>query len=107
MGVVKEEVEDGEGEEEEEDDEEDDEEEEEEEEPKLKYQRLGASMSEILKNDTASCMTVHDKFLVCIFYNFLHFTTIYCKIIITSSLLLFCFLASLLLFSPFLLFLQV
>ena len=50
-----------EGEEEEEYEEED---EEEEEEPKLKYHRLGFSVVEILKSDSASCMAVHDKFLV-------------------------------------------
>ena len=36
----------------------------EEEEPKLKYQRLGSNVIEILKRDAASCMCVHDKFLV-------------------------------------------
>jgi hypothetical protein len=40
------------------------EEEEEDEEPKLKYQRLGQSIPEILKKDHASCMAVLDKFLV-------------------------------------------
>lgn len=32
-----------------------------EEEPKLKYERLSNGMTEILQNDAASCMTVHDK----------------------------------------------
>lgn len=41
-----------------------DEEEEEEEEPKLKYQRLGASVPGILKEDIAKCLVAHDKFLV-------------------------------------------
>ena len=41
------------------DDEDDDEE------PKLKYQRLGAGVTEILKSDSASCLTAHEKFLVC------------------------------------------
>jgi len=36
---------------------------EEEEEPQLKYQRLGASVTEILKRDSACCLTVNDKFL--------------------------------------------
>eukprot|EP01120_Amphizonella_sp_Union-15-10_P003630 TRINITY_DN1403_c0_g1_i1.p1 TRINITY_DN1403_c0_g1~~TRINITY_DN1403_c0_g1_i1.p1 ORF type:complete len:882 (-),score=190.64 TRINITY_DN1403_c0_g1_i1:13-2658(-) len=36
---------------------------EEEEEPKLKYQRLGSSVVEILKKDAASCLAVHPKFL--------------------------------------------
>ena len=39
-------------------------EEDEDEEPKLKYQRLGANVMDILKRDSASCMAVHDKFLV-------------------------------------------
>uniref|UniRef100_A0A3Q3AWS8 Vacuolar protein sorting-associated protein 41 homolog n=1 Tax=Kryptolebias marmoratus TaxID=37003 RepID=A0A3Q3AWS8_KRYMA len=34
-----------------------------EEEPKLKYERLSNGVTEILQNDAASCMTVHDKFL--------------------------------------------
>jgi hypothetical protein len=53
--------------EEEEDDSEDEEgeEEEEDEEPKLKYQRLGFSVLDILKDDSATCMHVHEKFLVC------------------------------------------
>ncbi|PRP83024.1 RING zinc finger-containing protein [Planoprotostelium fungivorum] len=38
-------------------------EDEEQEEPKLKYQRLGSSVSDILRKDAASCMTVHSKFL--------------------------------------------
>lgn len=41
-------------------------EEEEEEEPKLRYHRLGASVTELLRKDAASCMAVHEKFLVCI-----------------------------------------
>lgn len=40
-----------------------DEEEEEEEEPRLKYQRLGASVAEILSQDAASCLCVSDKIL--------------------------------------------
>ena len=36
----------------------------EDEEPKLKYQRLGFSVLEILKDDSATCMHVHEKFLV-------------------------------------------
>ncbi|XP_072108209.1 vacuolar protein sorting-associated protein 41 homolog isoform X1 [Mobula birostris] len=39
------------------------EEEESEEEPKLKYERLGNGVTEILQKDVASCMLVHDKFL--------------------------------------------
>uniref|UniRef100_A0A1A8EVJ0 Vacuolar protein sorting-associated protein 41 homolog n=1 Tax=Nothobranchius korthausae TaxID=1143690 RepID=A0A1A8EVJ0_9TELE len=39
------------------------EEEDSEEEPKLKYERLANGVTEILQNDAASCMTVHDKFL--------------------------------------------
>ena len=35
----------------------------EEEEPRLKYQRLGASVTEILENDPASCLCVSDKIL--------------------------------------------
>eukprot|EP01111_Echinosteliopsis_oligospora_P016112 TRINITY_DN6578_c0_g1_i1.p1 TRINITY_DN6578_c0_g1~~TRINITY_DN6578_c0_g1_i1.p1 ORF type:complete len:893 (+),score=224.14 TRINITY_DN6578_c0_g1_i1:30-2708(+) len=50
-------------EEEESEEEEEEEEEEEDEEPKLKYQRLGNNVQEILKHDQASCMSVHDKFL--------------------------------------------
>uniref|UniRef100_A0A4W4EUA8 Vacuolar protein sorting-associated protein 41 homolog n=1 Tax=Electrophorus electricus TaxID=8005 RepID=A0A4W4EUA8_ELEEL len=42
---------------------EDSEEEDSEEEPKLKYERLANGVTEILQNDAASCMTVHDKFL--------------------------------------------
>lgn len=38
---------------------------EEDEEPKLKYQRLGNSVIEILKKDLASCLAVTSKFLVC------------------------------------------
>ena len=47
-----------------EDEDDEEEEEEEEEEPKLKYQRLGASVSSILKKDTAKCLLAHEKFLV-------------------------------------------
>eukprot|EP01117_Protostelium_nocturnum_P020637 TRINITY_DN938_c0_g2_i1.p1 TRINITY_DN938_c0_g2~~TRINITY_DN938_c0_g2_i1.p1 ORF type:complete len:911 (-),score=318.10 TRINITY_DN938_c0_g2_i1:20-2752(-) len=47
----------------EEEEEEEDEEDEEQEEPKLKYQRLGSSVIEILRKDAASCMAVHFKFL--------------------------------------------
>ena len=39
-------------------------EEEEDEEPQLKYQRLGAGVTDILKKDSASCLYAHDKFLV-------------------------------------------
>lgn len=39
------------------------EEEEEEEEPRLKYQRLGSSVTEILRQDAASCLCVSDKLL--------------------------------------------
>ncbi|XP_069776750.1 vacuolar protein sorting-associated protein 41 homolog isoform X7 [Narcine bancroftii] len=39
------------------------EEEESEDEPKLKYERLGNGVTEILQKDAASCMIVHDKFL--------------------------------------------
>jgi hypothetical protein len=46
-----------------EEEQEEEEEEEEEEEPKLKYQRLGASVTEILKTDSASCLSSHEKFL--------------------------------------------
>jgi vacuolar protein sorting-associated protein 41 len=34
------------------------------EEPRLKYQRLGADVIDILKNDVASCMAVSEKLLV-------------------------------------------
>eukprot|EP01114_Cavostelium_apophysatum_P004970 TRINITY_DN1546_c0_g1_i1.p1 TRINITY_DN1546_c0_g1~~TRINITY_DN1546_c0_g1_i1.p1 ORF type:complete len:976 (-),score=258.51 TRINITY_DN1546_c0_g1_i1:28-2796(-) len=44
------------------DDEEEDDEEEDDE-PKLRYQRLGANVIEILRKDAASCMAVHEKFL--------------------------------------------
>jgi hypothetical protein len=40
------------------------EEEEEEDEPRLKYQRLEHTVSEILKKDAASCLAAHEKFLV-------------------------------------------
>ena len=33
------------------------------EEPILKYQRLGASVSQILMNDAASCIGVHEAFI--------------------------------------------
>lgn len=46
-------------------------EEEEEEEPKLKYQRLGANVQELLKKEPASCMVVHEKFLVRLSTHFL------------------------------------
>ena len=39
------------------------EEDEEEEEPRLKYQRLGSSVTEILRQDAASCLCVSDKLL--------------------------------------------
>lgn len=39
------------------------EEEEEEEEPRLKYQRLGSSVTEILRQDAASCLCVSSKLL--------------------------------------------
>ncbi|KAM4688354.1 vacuolar protein sorting-associated protein 41 homolog [Discoglossus pictus] len=39
------------------------EEDESEEEPKLKYERLSNGVSDILQEDAASCMTVHEKFL--------------------------------------------
>jgi hypothetical protein len=45
------------------DDDDDDEEEDDEEEPILKYQRMGASLSQILMNDAASCLGVHEGFL--------------------------------------------
>jgi len=37
--------------------------EEEEDEPKLKYQRLGSTVSELLRHDVATAMALHDKFL--------------------------------------------
>ena len=43
---------------------EEEDEEEEDEEPKLKYHRLGFSVIEILKETSATCMAVHEKFLV-------------------------------------------
>ncbi len=48
-----------------EDDNGDDEQTEEEEEPKLKYQRLGFSVEEILRTKQVSSFLAHDKFLVC------------------------------------------
>ena len=56
--------EDGEDEESEYEDEDEDDEEEEEEEPKLKYQRLGASVTTILKKDSAKVLLASEKFLV-------------------------------------------
>jgi len=50
-------------EDEEDEEEEGEEDEEDEEEPKLKYQRLGANVIEILRKDVASCLAVHAKFL--------------------------------------------
>uniref|UniRef100_A0A669E736 Vacuolar protein sorting-associated protein 41 homolog n=1 Tax=Oreochromis niloticus TaxID=8128 RepID=A0A669E736_ORENI len=44
-----------------------------EEEPKLKYERLSNGMTEILQNDAASCMTVHDKVEVMIHHPQGHF----------------------------------
>eukprot|EP00092_Neocalanus_flemingeri_P033946 GFUD01036912.1.p1 GENE.GFUD01036912.1~~GFUD01036912.1.p1 ORF type:complete len:874 (+),score=241.55 GFUD01036912.1:57-2678(+) len=41
-----------------------DSEEEEEAEPKLKYERLSADLKAILKKDVASCLAVHNKFLI-------------------------------------------
>ncbi|XP_030059835.1 vacuolar protein sorting-associated protein 41 homolog [Microcaecilia unicolor] len=41
----------------------DSEEDESEDEPKLKYERLSNGVTEILQQDAASCMTVHEKFL--------------------------------------------
>lgn len=46
-----------------EDDEDDEEEDEEEEEPKLKYQRLGSTVTDLLRDDVATAMDTHDKFL--------------------------------------------
>jgi len=43
--------------------EEEEEGEEEEEEPRLKYQRLGSSVTDILRQDAASCLCVSDKLL--------------------------------------------
>jgi hypothetical protein len=51
--------------EDEDEEEEDEEEEEEEEEPKLKYQRVGADLPQLLEHDTVRCLTAHEKFLVC------------------------------------------
>ncbi|XP_078703981.1 vacuolar protein sorting-associated protein 41 homolog isoform X2 [Branchiostoma floridae x Branchiostoma belcheri] len=48
---------------EEEEEEESDSDESEEEEPKLKYERVGNDLSDILRKDAASCMAVHEKFL--------------------------------------------
>ena len=48
----------------EEEEEEEEEEDADEEEPKLKYQRLGSNVIEILRRDAASCMALHEKFLV-------------------------------------------
>ena len=35
------------------------------EEPKLRYQRLGMNVVEELEKDEATCLAVHQKFLVC------------------------------------------
>eukprot|EP00794_Sanderia_malayensis_P011371 gene11371-12556_t len=43
--------------------EDDDEEDDDDEEPKLKYERVGNNIQEILTQDAASCMAVHQKFL--------------------------------------------
>lgn len=45
-----------------------------EEEPKLKYERLSNGVTEILQNDAASCMTVHDKVEVIIQHPQGHFS---------------------------------
>jgi len=45
------------------DENEEDDDEDEDEEPKLKYERIGSALLEILKDDAASCMVVHAKFL--------------------------------------------
>lgn len=45
-------------------DEEDEEEEEEEDEPRLKYQRLDASVPKILRSDRVSCFAAHELFLI-------------------------------------------
>ena len=47
---------------------EEEDEEDEEEEPKLKYHRLGFSVSEILNSDVATCLSAHSRFLVRIKY---------------------------------------
>lgn len=39
-------------------------EEEEEEEPKLKYERVGRGVEEVLQRDTVSCLMAHEKFFV-------------------------------------------
>jgi len=39
-------------------------EEEEEEEPKLKYERVGRGVEELLQRDTVSCLVAHEKFIV-------------------------------------------
>eukprot|EP00058_Branchiostoma_floridae_P023305 XP_002608795.1 hypothetical protein BRAFLDRAFT_125598 [Branchiostoma floridae] len=49
--------------EEEEEEEDSESDESEEEEPKLKYERVGNDLSDILRKDAASCMAVHEKFL--------------------------------------------
>lgn len=41
-----------------------DEEEEEEEEPKLKYERVGRGVEELMQKDTVSCLVAHEKFIV-------------------------------------------
>ena len=50
-------------EDEDEEEEEEEEDEEEDEEPKLKYERIGNDIQEILVKDATSCMAVHPKFL--------------------------------------------
>lgn len=40
------------------------EEEEEEEEPKLKYERVGRGVEELVARDTLSCFVTHEKFIV-------------------------------------------
>ena len=39
-------------------------EEEEEEEPKLKYERVGRGVEELVQRDTLSCFVTHEKFIV-------------------------------------------
>lgn len=45
-------------------------EEEEEEEPKLKYERVGRGVEELLQRDTVSCLVAHEKFIVRSFRQF-------------------------------------
>lgn len=47
-------------------------EEEEEEEPKLKYERVGRGVEELLQRDTVSCLVAHEKFIV------RHSSALYC-----------------------------